>query len=67
MESLIEKACSQFPRLYFLSSKDILTVVCNQGDPHPMIPIINKLFPSVKMARFSRLSSSKSLGSSNEG
>ena len=68
MENVIGEASKEFPRLYFLSSKDVLTAICNQGDPMPMVPIINKVFPAIKMARFSsKAASSKTLGSDSEG
>ncbi len=67
MDTVIMNACNKFPRLNLLSSKDILTVVSNIGDPIPLTHIISKVFPAVKIVRFSKISSSKNLGSTNDG
>ena len=70
MRNLLEKGIETFPRLCFLSDRDLLTVMCNIGELVPIIPIINKIFPAIQDIRFTGLTPSKnniSTADSGEG
>ncbi len=59
MKSLLEKGPREFPRLYYLTDRDLLTVVSNKGEPVSLIPIISKIFPAIKTLRFTEYAASK--------
>ena len=56
MADLIETAVEKCPRLSYLSENDVLAVMSNLGNPVPLLPIISKVFPAVKLVRFTEVS-----------
>ncbi len=44
----LKESCVQFPRLYYLSDKDILQLLSSNGSPISIVPLINRVFPAIK-------------------
>lgn len=59
VQDVLAKGVEEFPRLCYLSEKDLLTAVSIRGDPVPIIPVIRKIFPGVSNIRFTELATSK--------
>ena len=59
--SYLDKSYGEFPRLFYLSDKDMLALAGNRGDPIHLIPIISKLFPAIKNIRFTEVEQKKNI------
>lgn len=59
VQDLLSQGIEEFPRLCYLSERDLLTAISNRGDPVPIIPIIRKVFPGVSNIRFTEIMPSK--------
>ncbi len=44
----LKESCVQFPRLYYLSDKDILKLLSSNGSPISIVPLISRVFPAIK-------------------
>ena len=60
----VTEAVSHCPRLGYLSQRQILKVLSCRGDPLPIIPLITRMFPSIKTLRFVETSSNTDRDSS---
>ncbi len=59
VKTILDKTVGEFPRLCYVTDRDLLTVACNRGNPVPIIPIITRVFPAVHSLRFTELVPSK--------
>ena len=55
----LDEAVCQWPRLGYLTKDEVVKTIAYRGDILPIIPLINKVFPSIKTLHFLK-SSSKS-------
>ena len=59
VKHILDKTVEEFPRLCYVSDRDLLTVACNRGNPVPILPIITRVFPAIHSVRFTELVPSK--------
>ena len=59
VKKILNKTVEEFPRLCYVTERDLLTVACNRGNPVPIIPIITRVFPAIHSIRFNELIPSK--------
>lgn len=59
VKDFLDKGTEECPRLCYISEEDLLTVMCNRGDPVPIIPIISRIFPAISNIRFTEVMPSK--------
>ena len=55
----LDKGVEEFPRLCYVSEKELLTVVSCRGDPVPVLPVLSRLFPGLCSVRITELAPSK--------
>lgn len=69
VKNILDKTVEEFPRLCYVTERDLLTVACNRGNPVPIIPIITRVFPAIHSIRFNEIIPSKQTftGSDEEG
>lgn len=56
----LKESCSQFPRLSYLSDKEVLRVMSHNGDPMAIMPLITRVFPSIKSLQCTEIISNQS-------
>lgn len=52
VEEYIEKARVAFPRLFFLSDNDLLSLLAWSRNPKDLLPFVRKCFPGIKNLQF---------------
>ena len=52
VDEYIEKARVAFPRLYFLSDNDLLSLLAWSRNPKDLLPFVRKCFPGIKNLQF---------------
>lgn len=55
----MDKAIESFPRLCYVSERELLTVMGTRGNPVPILPIISSVFPAINLVRFTEVIPSK--------
>lgn len=55
----MDKAIESFPRLCYVSERELLTVMGTKGNPVPILPIISSVFPAIDLVRFTEIIPSK--------
>ena len=56
----LKDSCKQFPRLCFLSDKEVLRVLSNNGSPLAIMSLIQKVFPAVRSMQLTEILPSQS-------
>ena len=56
----LKESCSQFPRLCYLSDKEVLRVMSHNGQPMAIMPLITRVFPSIKSLQCTEIISNQS-------
>ena len=52
VEEYIEKVRAAFPRLFFLSDNDLLSLLAWSRNPKDLLPFVRKCFPGIKNLQF---------------
>ena len=58
LDSRLDEAVSHWPRLGYLTREELVKALAYRGDPEPIIPLINRVFPKVRTLHYLRSFSS---------
>ena len=56
----LDEAVCHCPRLGYLTRQELLKALAHRGDPEPIVPLIYRVFPSIKTLHYVKASSSSS-------